>query len=292
MPTLDNSRAERAAGRADHQPAEAVFVPAPCELASPSGDHAIRTLARAPRRLGMLARSRVTGRALPPSRIGKSDHSTGQPSASLTNASRVRRARTAADPPIAVTAGHDRTRPVARRARMMRDPSHGMSGRSHSCHTSARAVGRPLRVPGVVGVRTRCGHADPSSGTIDDVARVVALDRERHLTRARHGGGERATVASERPLDAPSAPITAGRRPRPRRQLVVVDPAPAAADARTRQSRSTGGPDLSRAGDHEVGPAVVSCRSRPAGCRTATTGDRRPHAERATIAAVITGASR
>ena len=83
----DSSRADRRPGRGDHEPAEAVFVAAPRELGA-VGRPRERTLTRTPRGLGVLAALGEHGRAFA-RRRASATHSTGQPSASETNASCV-----------------------------------------------------------------------------------------------------------------------------------------------------------------------------------------------------------
>ena len=132
----------------------------------------------------------------------------------------------------------------------------------------------------------------PVEGNDDDVARVVALDRERHLAAADTAGRERrgrravsARIDAAVGADHDRAAVARGDD-----ELVVVDPGVAAADA------GVGSHDHRRAGrvgggDDEVGPAVVRRRSRPGGCRRATTAASATEPERATIAGVITGAN-
>ena len=151
-----------------------------------------RALARAPRRLGVLVVLGEHRQRVPPS----DPTSTRRPAvASETNASRAPSGENRGWPHAdRVAAGDDlRGAPSAVARRTMRDASHGMSGRSHSCHASARAVGRPRRVPRVVGVRdAAAGHARAVERHDRDVARVVALERERDLAARRDRGRERA----------------------------------------------------------------------------------------------------
>ncbi len=177
---------------------------------------------------------------------------------------------------------------------MIRDPSHGMFGRSHSCHAERAAVGRPGGIPRVVGVRDASRPLVAVEGDDGDVAA-----RRRARARTRRG----------RPRARRSAPRR-GRRGRARAphrrsaandeeatvgggvdQRVVVDPAvPAAAVRPERGHRELGGEGDRRGGpsagaDHEVDPAAERVEPGQPGARRATSAPRPGCASGATAAA-------
>ena len=132
------------------------------------------------------------------------------------------------------------------------------------------AVGRPRRVPRVVGVRDPLGPTGTVERNRGDVAGVVALDRARDLAPHRHRRRERPAVVGEHPLDPAAGenhhqPAVGARHD----EGVVVDPGVAAADPALGRHHDRRAASVGR-GDHHVGAAVVGLDPGQQCRRTAT----------------------
>ena len=286
---FDSSRAERVPG------APITSRPKPSSLrhhaiSSPSGDHANERCARAPRRFGVFVRARAAPAARSRRRIRV--HTTGQPSASLTNASVARRARSAAGrTPIASPPATIFARPCRRGPRCATRPTACRAGPTRA----TRAACRRATTPGPTRSRrsTRAAATPiPSSGTIATShasSRSIASATSPRTDTA--GANARPSRVSARTTPPSARDDDERGRRRPRRRARRRRPRRSRRRRRTSAVTTTGGPGPVGRGDDEVGPPVVSCRSRPGGRRRATTGDRRPNRERATIAGVITAAN-
>ena len=251
------------------------------------GRPGVRTLARAPT---TARRARAAPGA--PTRVGAV--------ASPTQTPRRRRHRTERElrPSgekrgwLAATASPTDARLACRRRTRdttIRDTSHGMSGRSHSCHASVAAVGRPRGVPRVVGVRDAHRPRRPV---------------ERHGRATSHASSRSIAHATSPRTDTPGA--TPGRRAsalgaRCRRPPTASRrPSPAATTSSSSLAQHHPPPSSHVGGDHdrrrraverahhEVGAAVEAVdpgQPSPAGDQRGSPTS----CERASMAAVMRG---
>ena len=277
-----------AAGSRDHEPAEAVFVATPSELGA-VGRPRVRTLTVAPRGLGVLPTLRDHGARIraPITVIGKVGDPQHGPAVGVGDERELRTVgrepRLARGHRVATgrTCAPDARPSNERTMTSRRVPRH--VGQVPFVPREHRSVGRPRRIPGVVGVSDAHRPRRSVEWHGRDVARVVSLDRERDLAPCGDCRPDRVALAVQHPTgravrcDRDESAVAGDDH-----QLVVTRPAPAGTE------RAVGGHHRGRnrtvgRGDHEVAAAVEAVgprqpipRRRPAGIGdTVRAGDQR-----------------
>ena len=276
MPALRQLARRACARRADHEPAEAVLVATPRELRS-VGRPRERPLAGPPCRLRVLVvLARAPDCASPPS--GSAVHTIGQPSASLTNARRSPVGREPRLPDADGVAARDdlRSTGVVADDDPRRVPR--QIGQIPLVPGEPRSVGRPGRVPRVVGRRSPLRPRAPSRGTTTTSHASSRSIESATSPRTDTAGASARPSRVKRPDDCPrrrdhDGPAVATGHD----ELVVIDPGVAARRRRTSAVTTTGGADAVGGSDDEIRLGRRGRRPRPSGSRWATSGDRRPN---------------
>ncbi len=289
MPPSPQSRPRchpRDSSRADRRPGAAITSrPNPSSLrhhasSRPSGDHAND---RCPGPHAGSACSRCSARtdlAFAPS--ASATVSTGQPVASQMYASCEPSGENRGWPTATASPPNVLTAPSSLRI-AIRDASHGMSGRSHSCHASVAPSGDHDASHAKSACDTRTGHSEPSSGTIATSSASARSSVNATSPRADTAG------AAAWPSRLRTARRSAGDREREQAavagrddHLVGPGPAPPAGHWAVGGDHDRRGRPVGRC-DHEVGtpveavdPAQAGPVRRPPGIRDAVrAGDHR-----------------